>query len=77
MIKKTDKTAYRQKTIKQLEADLLVIRKKLVEDRMKLSLGQGKDTSVIKKSKYKIAFISTLIKENKSQKNNDNKKTKQ
>ena len=72
MIKKTDKIAYRQKNIDQLKTDLLENRKKLVEMRMKLSLGQEKDTSVIKKLKYKIAFILTLIKEKESLKDNEN-----
>ncbi|MBU1088923.1 50S ribosomal protein L29 [Patescibacteria group bacterium] len=73
MIKKTDKIAYRQKSIEQLKAELLLIRKKLAQDCFKLSMGQIKDTSVIKKSKYMISFISTLIKEKESTKNNDNK----
>ncbi|MBU4210315.1 50S ribosomal protein L29 [Patescibacteria group bacterium] len=83
MIKKTDKIAYRQKSIEQLKAELLLIRKKLAQDCFKLSMGQIKDTSVIKKSKYMISFISTLINESKpkrsppleeeSTKNNDNK----
>jgi ribosomal protein L29 len=63
MIKKTDKIAYRQKSIIQLKKELLLIRKQLAQDRFKLSLGQIKDTSIIKKNKYKIAFILTLIKE--------------
>ncbi len=60
-MKKSDKIAYHQKNPPQLEKELEVVRKELVETRIKHSSGQLKDTSVLKKLKYKIALISTLL----------------
>ena len=68
-MKKTDKIAYRQKTIVELKKALTEARKKFVESKTKLAVGNLKDTSVFKKIRYEIALILTLIKE----KENENK----
>jgi ribosomal protein L29 len=68
-MKKTDKIAYRQKTIVELQKALTEARKKFVENKTKLTVGNLKDTSVFKKIRYEIALILTLIKE----KENENK----
>ena len=68
-MKKTDKIAYRQKTIIELRKTLVEARKKIVENKAKFAVGNLKDTSVFKKTKYEIALILTLIKE----KENENK----
>lgn len=63
-MKKTDKISYRQKSPVELEKLLVDLKKKLVENKAKLLTGNQKDTSVFKKIKYEISFISTLITEN-------------
>lgn len=63
-MKKTDKISYRQKTKEELTNLLSDLKKKLVETRIKHLTGNQKDTSVFRKIKYEIAFISTIIKEN-------------
>jgi len=61
-MKKTDKIAYSEKDPQELKKLLIEAGKKLVESRSKLSSGNLKDTSVFKKIKYEIAYISTLLK---------------
>jgi len=68
-MKKSDKMPYHQKNIDELSQQLVSIRKKLVETRIKHSGGQLKDTSVFKKLKYQISLILTIIR----QKQNDTK----
>ena len=63
-MKKTDKISYRQKSPAELQKLLSDLKKKLVENKAKLLTGNQKDTSVFKKIKYEISFISTLITEN-------------
>jgi len=60
-MKKTDKIAYSQKSIEELQKMLLDLKKKLVETKSKQYLGNQKDTSVFKKIKSEIALILTLI----------------
>lgn len=64
-MKKTDKIAYHQKSLSELNKNLVDISQQLVETKLKLATGQLKDTSQIKKLKYQIALIKTII----SQKN--------
>lgn len=61
MIKKSDKIVYRQKTLAQLSSELESLRRQLNEYHVKQGSGQLKDTSVFKKTRYKIALIQTLI----------------
>jgi ribosomal protein L29 len=63
-MKKTDKISYKQKSVDELQKMLADLKKKLVENKAKLLTGNQKDTSVFKKIKYEISFISTLIKQN-------------
>jgi ribosomal protein L29 len=63
-MKKTDKMSYRQKTKEELVKLLSDLKNKLVETRIKHLTGSQKDTSVFRKIKYEIAFISTILKEN-------------
>ena len=63
-MKKTDKMSYRQKSVQELTAVLANLQKTLVETRLKHLTGNQKDTSLIRKIKYEIAYISTLITEN-------------
>lgn len=63
MIKKTIKIAYQQKNKKDLLSRLLEIQKELVELRIKVTLGQEKNHSQIKKLKYEISFIKTILKQ--------------
>jgi ribosomal protein L29 len=63
-MKKTDKMSYRQKSPQELNKALADLQKKLVETRLKHLTGNQKDTSVIRKIKYEITYISTLITEN-------------
>lgn len=63
-MKKTDKMSYRQKSNQELSVALADLQKKLVETRLKHLTGNQKDTSVIRKIKYEIAYVSTLITEN-------------
>jgi ribosomal protein L29 len=63
-MKKTDKMSYRQKPVEELNKLLLDLKKKLVETKAKHLTGNQKDTSVFRKIKYEIAFISTILKEN-------------
>ena len=67
-MKKTDKISYRQKSSQELEKLLLDANKKMVESRSKFATGNLKDTSVIKKVKYEIAYIKTLQTINKNEK---------
>jgi ribosomal protein L29 len=60
-MKKTDKISYKQKEPAELRALLVDLKKRLVEARAKLYTGSTKDTSVIKKIKYEIALVSTLL----------------
>ena len=62
-MKKTDKISYREKSLAELSALLTDLSRQLVETRSKLSLGSLKDTSTVRKIRYQIALISTLIKE--------------
>jgi len=70
-MKKTDKIAYKQKSPEELQNSLHDLRKKLVELKAKFYSGNQKDTSVFKKVKYEIALISTVLKEQEGQKQND------
>ncbi len=63
MIKKADKIAYRQKNKKDLLSRLLEIQKELVEVKIKVTLGQEKKHTQIKKLKHEISFIKTVLKE--------------
>jgi len=63
-MKKTDKMSYRQKPPEELQKLLTDLKKKLVETKMKHLTGNQKDTSVFRKIKYEIAFVSTILKEN-------------
>lgn len=63
-MKKTDKMSYRQKSPQELHKALADLQKKLVETRLRHLTGNQKDTSVIRKIKYEITYISTLITEN-------------
>jgi ribosomal protein L29 len=64
-MKKTDKISYKQKTLSELQKNLAEVQKKLVELHIKHSTGNLKDTSLLAKARYEIAFIKTLIKEQK------------
>ena len=70
-MKKTDKIAYRQKSSEELQKSLHDLRIKLVELKAKLYSGNQKDTSVFKKVKHEIALISTVLKEQENQTQND------
>ena len=56
-----------QKNISELKQQLSSVRKQLIEARIKQSSGKIKDTSTLKKLKYQISLILTLI----TQKQND------
>ena len=60
-MKKTDKINYREKSIDELQKLLIEASKKIVENKAKLATGGLKDTSVFKKLRYQIAYLSTLI----------------
>lgn len=63
-MKKTAKIAYSEKSPAELQKLLVESGKKLVENRAKLITGNLKDTSVFKKIKYEMAYVSTLLKKN-------------
>ena len=63
MIKKADKIPYRLKDKKDLLSRLLEIQKELVEVKIKVTLGQEKKHTQIKKLKHEISFIKTVLKE--------------
>ena len=63
-MKKTDKISYRQKTAVELQKMLLDLKTKLVETKAKHLNGNQKDTSVFRKIKHEIAFISTILTQN-------------
>ncbi|MFZ2153513.1 MAG: 50S ribosomal protein L29 [Microgenomates group bacterium] len=63
-MKKTDKMSYRQKSLPELQKLMADLQKKLVETRLKHLTGNQKDTSQIRKVKYEIAYVLTLITEN-------------
>jgi ribosomal protein L29 len=63
-MKKTDKISYQQKSIEELQKELLNLSKQLVENRAKHRLGNLKDTSVFKKLKYQISLIKTVLTKN-------------
>ena len=65
-MKKTDKINLKDRGIQELTKSLIDSRRQLAESRMKLSTGQLSDTSVIKKIKYQISLITTLISQKKS-----------
>ena len=60
-MKKSDKITYHQKSIAELRHQLASVRKQLIEARIKQSSGKLKDTSVLKKLKYQISLILTLL----------------
>ena len=70
-MKKTDKIAYKQKSPEELQKMLFELKKKLVELKAKFYSGNQKDTSIFKKVKYEIALISTVLKQQENQKQND------
>ncbi|MFA5827874.1 MAG: 50S ribosomal protein L29 [Candidatus Shapirobacteria bacterium] len=70
-MKKTDKIAYRQKSSEELQKTLSDLRNKIVELKAKFYSGNQKDTSVFKKVKYEIALISTVLRQQEGQKQND------
>jgi len=63
-MKKTDKISYRQKSPIELKKLLSDLGKKLVDNKSKLTTGNLKDTSVLKKIRYEIAYIKTLLNNN-------------
>ena len=63
-MKKTDKISYRQKNPVELQKNLLDLKKQLVETKAKHLSGNQKDTSVFRKIKHEIAFISTILTQN-------------
>lgn len=69
-MKKSDKITYQQKSISELKQQLSSVRRQLIEARIKQSSGKIKDTSALKKLKYQISLILTLI----TQKQNDSQK---
>ena len=71
-MKKSEKIIYRQKSLSELQQQLFTIRKQLVEAKIKQSSGKLKNTAIIKKLKYQISLILTLI----TQKQNENQKKK-
>lgn len=65
-MKKTDKIAYRQKSLPELQKLLAELNKKFMEAKSKQYLGNQKDTSVFKKIQSEIALVLTLINQNKN-----------
>ncbi len=65
-MKKTDKIAYRQKSLSELQKLLTELNKKFIEAKSKQYLGNQKDTSVFKKIQSEIALVLTLINQNKN-----------
>ena len=61
-MKKTDKISYREKTNSELQKMLSQLYHELVELKSKHAMGNLKDTSQIKKVRYQVAFINTLLK---------------
>jgi len=68
-MKKTDKIAYQQNSREELQKSLVDLKKEFVESKAKHASGNVKDTSVFKKIQYKIALVSTLIKEKENEQN--------
>jgi len=62
-MKKSDKMPYHQKSITELNQQLVSVRKQLIEARIKHGGGQLKDTSIFKKLKYQISLILTIIRQ--------------
>ena len=56
-----DKKTFQAKTIKELKIDLLKSKKDLVDQKLKIKTGTLKNTSILKKTRYQIALIKTLI----------------
>ena len=63
-MKKTDKIAYKQKSVTELHQLLAEAKKKFIEAKSKQYLGNQKDTSVFKKIQSEIALILTLLNQN-------------
>jgi len=60
-MKKSDKIKYQKMTVDQLAKEMQTVKADLVQLRIKQSMGQVEDTSLFKKSRYKIAYFTTLI----------------
>ncbi len=67
-MKKADKISYREKSSAELEKQAFELQKSLVENRVKLSNGSLKDSSVIKKIRQQIAMIKTYINQHQNDK---------
>jgi ribosomal protein L29 len=66
-MKKADKISYRQKNSDELKKNLIELRKNLIETKAKFATGNQSDTSPFKKIKKQIAFILTILGENKNE----------
>lgn len=60
-MKKSDKINLKDKSVAELQRQLVDSRRQLAESRMKIATGQLTDTSVFKKIKYQISLLLTLI----------------
>ena len=60
-MKSKDKKAFQAKNTKELNQDLIKSKKDLIDQKLKLKTGSLKDTSLIKKTRYQIALIKTII----------------
>lgn len=67
-MKKTDKIKYQKMTVDKLQKEMVTIKTNLIQLRIKHSLGQVKDTSLFKKSRYVIAYLNTLIAQKQNEK---------
>ncbi|MEK7527510.1 MAG: 50S ribosomal protein L29 [Patescibacteria group bacterium] len=61
-MKKSDKIAMTSKSTTELQKILVEKNKQLFEAKAKQFLGSLKDTSIFKKIRFEIAFVSSLIK---------------
>ncbi|MEA3355409.1 MAG: 50S ribosomal protein L29 [Patescibacteria group bacterium] len=56
-----DKKAFQAKTTKELTTDLLKFKKDLIDQKLKIKTNTLKNTSILKKTRYQIALIKTLM----------------
>lgn len=61
-MKLKDKQTLQAKTITELSQELLKLKRDLVDQKLKLKTGSLKDTATLKKTRYQIALINTILK---------------
>jgi ribosomal protein L29 len=75
MLKKSDKAVYQAKSVKDLLADLKKAQQNLVKTKIKVGLAQEKNHTQLKKLKYEISLLKTILSQ-KAKENDQNQTSK-